>query len=246
MTLEDPATDDIAIPPRIQRMWGLDTSTRKGPRPGLSRDEIVAAAVAIADAEGLAAVSMSRVSQALGYTTMSLYRYVESKDELVSLMWDVGLTTSTEIDTSGGWRSTLEQWAFVQLRSLREHPWAVDIPINNPPLSPRQVEWMEIGLAALADTPLHSGEKLGVILTISVAALAEGRLTRELAQGDEMELRNYGLLIKKLVDPATHPNLVGLVDDGVFSIETEDPDEDFAFSLKLTLDGIEQLIQSRS
>jgi AcrR family transcriptional regulator len=242
----DAQPEDVPIPPRVARMWGFGTPTRKGPRPGLSRDEIAATAVAIADAEGLPAVSMSRVAQALGYTTMSLYRYVESKDELIGLMWDTGLSEAPDLDTSGGWRPALEQWAFLQLRTLREHPWALDIPINNAPLAPRQLEWMEAGLAALADTPLRSDEKVGVILAISVAVLAEGRLTRELSQGEPLSTPDYARLISRLVDRTTHPNLIAAVEDGVFNFDSEDPEEDFAFSLGLTLDGIAKLIDSRS
>lgn len=246
MAADETPITDIPIPPRVQRLWGIDTPTRKGPRPGLSRDEIAASAVAIADEEGLAAVSMSRVAESLGYTTMSLYRYVESKDELIALMWDTSLSSPPVLDLADGWRPALERWALLQLRTLRQHPWALDIPINNPPLSPRQLEWMEAGLAALADTPLRADEKLGVILAISVAVLAEGRLTRELAQGDDMSANEYGMLLSKLVDESTHPNLINAVEEGAFEFETEDPEEDFAFSLGLTLDGIEQMIQERT
>ncbi|UNX55050.1 TetR/AcrR family transcriptional regulator [Georgenia sp. TF02-10] len=246
MAADDVDLGDAEIPPRLRRLWGLDVPARKGPRPGLSREEIARAAIEIADAEGLAAVSMSRVAKALGYTTMSLYRYVESKDELVALMWDNGLDAPPEFDFSGGWRASLERWAFLQLRSLRAHPWSLDIPISAPPLSPRQIDWMEIGLKTLADTPLRSDEKLGVILAVNVAVLAEARLTRELAEGDEVSSQAYGELISRLVDRETHPHLRAAVDEGVFAFGTEDPDVDFAFSLGLTLDGIERMIESRS
>ena len=65
-TTDDAATGNIPIPPRIARMWGRSAAPRKGPRPGLSREEITAAAITIADADGLAAVSMSRVAKELG------------------------------------------------------------------------------------------------------------------------------------------------------------------------------------
>src|SRR5699024_949295 len=156
---DDVITTGFEVPARLRRMWSVDEPTRKGPRPALSRDEITDAAIALADAEGLAAVSMSRVAKSLGYTTMSLYRHVESKDELVTLMWDRALE-ETEIDVSGEWRPALERWAQLQLQGLRAHPWAVDVAISSPPLSPRQVAFMEAGLAALRDTPLTYGDKI--------------------------------------------------------------------------------------
>src|SRR5690625_2535055 len=244
MTTDD--VTDFPVPARLRRMWSIDEPTRKGPRPALSRDEIASAAIAIADAEGLAAVSMSRVAQSLGYTTMSLYRYVEGKDELIALMWDSALETPTDIDVSDGWRPALEHWARLQLEGLRAHPWGVDVAINTPPLSPRQIAYMELGLAALADTPLTYGDKIQVILAISVAILAEVRLTRDLAQGEQLSTPDYGALIEHLVDRDTYPHMRAAVDEGVFDYEVEDPDEDFAFTLNLTLDGIETLITARS
>lgn len=246
MAADESKPEEVAIPPRVRRLWGLDAPTRKGPRPGLSRDEIVEAAVKIADEEGLTAVSMSRVASALGYTTMSLYRYVESKDELVTMMWDHSLAGPTDFDYSQGWRASLEQWAFIQLRNLRKHPWALDIPINTPPISPRQLHWMEVGLATLKETPLPYAEKLGVILAVTVAVMAEARLTRELAEGDPLSMNDYGTLITQLAERDTYPHLRAAVDEGVFAFESDDPDEDFAFSLGLTLDGIEKLIHERS
>lgn len=243
---EPTAADEPVIPPRLARLWGRDAPTRKGPRPGLSRDEIAAAAVALADAEGLAAVSMSRVAEALGYTTMSLYRYVDSKDELIGLMWEAALASAPELDLAAGWRPALERWAFLQLRTLRAHPWALDVPVSGAPLSPAQIDWVEAGLAALADTPLGHDERLGVLLAISVAVLAEARLTRELAQGDGLTGPEYGRLITHLVDARTHPHVLAAVEGGAFDLDAEDPEEDFAFSLGLTLDGIEALIRSRA
>ena len=78
--------DRTVLPPSLELLWGRREVGRRGPKPGLNVDAIVAAAVDIANAEGLAAVSMARVAKAVGFTTMSLYRYVTNKDELLQLM----------------------------------------------------------------------------------------------------------------------------------------------------------------
>src|ERR1044071_8495408 len=85
-------TDDSGpvLPSAIESAWGLRERPPKGPRPGMSVPAIVDAAVRVADADGLAAVSMSRVAKELGAATMALYRYVGSKDELLMLMVDTG------------------------------------------------------------------------------------------------------------------------------------------------------------
>src|SRR5215468_2656297 len=80
--------DQQALPASVAAAWGVRDRPHKGPKPGLSLERIVAAAVQVADAEGLAAVSMSRVAAELGTAPMSLYRYVTAKDELLALMLD--------------------------------------------------------------------------------------------------------------------------------------------------------------
>src|SRR6516162_2662775 len=80
--------DRADLPDTVAVAWGVRDRPHKGPRPGLSLERIVAAAVRLADAEGLAAVSMSRVAAELGAAPMSLYRHVTAKDELLTLMLD--------------------------------------------------------------------------------------------------------------------------------------------------------------
>jgi AcrR family transcriptional regulator len=89
---EAEAMDDqeaTGLPASIEAAWGVRTRPGKGPRPALSLERIVAAAVRVAAVGGLAAVSMGRVAADLGVSTMSLYRYVGSKDELLALMADL-------------------------------------------------------------------------------------------------------------------------------------------------------------
>src|SRR5690606_41224667 len=83
------------LPPVIARLWGRSAPPRRGPKPALSVERIVRAAVDLADAEGLAAVSMARVAESLGDSSMALYRYVEGKDELLVLIADAGAEAPT-------------------------------------------------------------------------------------------------------------------------------------------------------
>src|SRR5215475_5711536 len=140
-----------ALPPGLDLLWGRRQRGRRGPRPGLSVDSIVTAAVALADAEGLEAVSMARVAKALGFTTMSLYRHVRSKDELLVLMLARVMEMPPERPYDG-WREGLSNWAWDLLRGVREHPWIVYVPIAPPPATPPSITVMERGLTPLADT----------------------------------------------------------------------------------------------
>jgi AcrR family transcriptional regulator len=72
-------------------LWGIGKKPTRGPKPGLSVGRIVSAAVEVADAEGLGALSMRRVADRLGIGTMSLYTYVPGKAELIDVMLDTVL-----------------------------------------------------------------------------------------------------------------------------------------------------------
>src|SRR3954454_4391471 len=112
------------LTPGIASAWGVRSPAAKGPRPGLRLERIVAAAGALADAEGLDAVSMNRVAKELGTGAMSLYRHVASKQELLALMIDAAIGTVPATPADGGWRVRLEHLAWSTVRAMREHPWA--------------------------------------------------------------------------------------------------------------------------
>ena len=99
------------LPADVALMWRLRETPRRGPKPSLTLDDIVAAAIAIADAEGLAAVSMARVAERLGNSTMALYRHVKSKDDLLVIMSDAALERPEPMPEGIDWRTGLTFWA---------------------------------------------------------------------------------------------------------------------------------------
>jgi AcrR family transcriptional regulator len=135
------------LPASVELLWGLrDRSRRGGPKPALSLDRIVSAAIELADAGGLAAVSMSRLADKLGFTTMSLYRYIASKEELLLLMIDASIGPPPQVDGSAGWRERAEAWSRELLVFYRTHPWILEVPISGLPAGPRQLLWFDRGL----------------------------------------------------------------------------------------------------
>src|SRR3954452_2579545 len=125
-------TDGQPLSPGVAAAWGVKPPPAKGRKPGLTLERIVAAAVAIADAEGLAAVSMNRVAKELRTGAMSLYRYVESKQELLALMIDAAIGEVPLTPSAGGWRPRLERWARATVQAMRAPPWAGNAPIARP------------------------------------------------------------------------------------------------------------------
>jgi AcrR family transcriptional regulator len=242
------------LPASIEAAWGVRERPPKGPRPALSLERIVDAAVRVAAADGLAAVSMSRVAADLGVSTMSLYRYVASKDELLALMTD--LPFEAPPDPRGpeeGWREGLARWAWTEREVLRRHPWVLRIPIAGPPITPNAIVWLERGLDSLRDTGLREDEKLSVILLVTGyvrnQALLEAEIAAAQAAGatapDPEMMPSYGRLMARLTDPERFPALHAVIRAGVFEETDEDGNYDFTFGLERVLDGIEKLIETR-
>ena len=180
------------LPPGLAVLWRPAPVGRRGPRPGLTLAGIAEAAVALADADGLGAVSMARVAERLGVTTMALYRYVSSKDDLLAVMLDAALAEAVAgaeavpdaADPGGApaWRTALERWCADQLDLARRHPWAVQTPAAAALPGPARVAFLERGLRALDGTPLSWPEKTAVVGRLSLHVLAEGQVVAAEAQ----------------------------------------------------------------
>jgi AcrR family transcriptional regulator len=110
-----------------------------GPKPGLSVDAIVAAAMVVADTSGLAGLSMRAVAERLGVTAMALYTYVPGKDELVDLMYDgAHAKLPARYDLSQGWRAAVTSWASDLVGCYLQHPWALQVSFARPVLGPNE------------------------------------------------------------------------------------------------------------
>jgi AcrR family transcriptional regulator len=241
--------DGQDLTPGIAAAWGVRPPPAKGPKPGLSLERIVAAAIAIADAEGLDAVSMNRVAKQLGTGAMSLYRYVASKEELLALMIDAAIGAVPKTPATGGWRERLEAWAWSTVRAMREHPWSARAPVAGPPVAPNAVAWFEDALAALRDTGLTAEEKPSVILLLSGYVQNHVTVMADVAQAflaadPDQAMRGYSDTLRRLTDAQRFPALHEVLDAGVFE-RADPPDDEFRFGLERILDGIEALILSR-
>lgn len=243
------ASMDDELTPAMRRLWEDGEAGAAPAKPGLSLARIVAAAVELADADGLAAVSMARVARAVGFTTMSLYRHVAGKDELLELMGDAATGTPPQLDPDAGWRAGLEAWSRGLVAALLRHPWYLDITITGPPRTPGRVAWLDRGLEALAQTGLTETEKAGVILLVNGSAFWEARVMVEVggaarAHGSTPydETVAYGAALEPLVTAQRFPSLRRALDAGIF----DDDADDFAFGLQLVLDGVERLVRRRA
>ncbi|MFF1907535.1 TetR/AcrR family transcriptional regulator C-terminal domain-containing protein [Kitasatospora sp. NPDC058218] len=140
---------------------------RSGPKPALSVDAIVAAGIAVADAEGLAALSMRAVGERLGRTAMALYTYVPGKAELLDLMHDRVLAElPTGHDPADGWRAATTAWAEDAFTCYLRHPWVLQISQARPVLGPAELGAMETVLRVLDGAGLEPRLLRGVVAAL--------------------------------------------------------------------------------
>jgi AcrR family transcriptional regulator len=248
-----PAAEPLPLPPGLDLLWGRREHGKRGPRPGLSADAIVAAAVGVADAEGLEAVSMARVAKELGFTTMSLYRHVASKDELLQLMWNASAVGAESLVLEGdGWREKLRMWATVQRDMMDHHPWVTQMPLAAPPLAPNSMHFVERALAVFDGTGLPYADRMRVIGLISSYTLSEARMANDAARAmrKAMEegqavppgMSSYEALLRELIDEPTFPHLYQLAWSAPPG-QPQDERAEFLNGLDIIFDGVAALIE---
>jgi AcrR family transcriptional regulator len=236
----------------LESIWARSEVPAKPARVGLSLDRVVQAALELADQEGLDAVSMARVAERLGFTTMALYRHVRSKEELLAFMLDSALTPPPSLDEPvAHWRGGLERWCRALRAGLREHPWIERVPVGGLMGTPSQLTWLDRGLGALAGTNLTEAEKAEVVLLLNGYGFWEARLVADLerAQADpaaEMSEADFGSMLSKLADPQRFPAARRAIDAGIFEDGDGDRDAAFSFGLERILDGIDRLVRRRA
>jgi AcrR family transcriptional regulator len=249
-----PNEEATALPPGLDLLWGRRKQGQRGPKPGLSIDAIVDAAIGVADAEGLDAVSMARVAKELGFTTMSLYRYVASKEELLQLMWNASAQGAETLAVEGiDWRQKLRMWAMVQREMLDRHPWITQMPMAAPPLGPNSLTFVERGLETLDGTGIADADKLRIIGLISSYTLSEARMAHDAARaaptatdgGAPSPPLSFEALLRELLDEATFPRLFRIAWSAGIGDDPSGFDErqEFFFGLDRILDGVQTLME---
>ncbi|MGA5818898.1 TetR/AcrR family transcriptional regulator [Kitasatospora sp. NPDC094028] len=237
-------------------LWGTPTTPagRRGPRQAHSPAEIATAAVELADAEGVEAVTMRRVAQALGLSPMALYTYVPGKAELLDLMLDTvyaRMPRSTPADD--GWRARATAVADDNLALHRAHPWMAAVPTSRPPLGPGLMAKYEYELRALDGTGLDDVELdaalthlLGFVQTCARMAADERAARQDSAMSDEQWWAGNAELLARVFDPERYPTAArvgaaaGAAHGGAYS-----PSHAYEFGLGRVLDGLAALIRDR-
>jgi AcrR family transcriptional regulator len=236
---------DTELPRGIALAWGVAASPQRGPKREMSVERIVDAAVEIADAEGLAAVSMNAVATRLGFTPMSLYRYVSAKDDLVLLMQEQATGVPAEsLSEAGGWRARLEALYGAMVETSVAHPWMLELPVTGVP-TPNASAWLDALVAATAETALSAHERVAAAFALTGASRWEAAVTSAGLTGDRGATAGRGgqeSLFRALIGPDGFPALHAAVAAGGLDREGDA----FHLGLGWILDGLARHIEARA
>ncbi|MEU9203600.1 TetR/AcrR family transcriptional regulator [Streptomyces sp. NPDC048332] len=188
-------------------IWARPERAGRGPKPAFSRADIAAAAVRIADAEGLDAVSMRKVAAELGCGTMSLYNYVPRKEDLHELMLDAVGAGYEYPDPSGDWRADLLALAHQARGMMHRHTWVPRLMSPVYGFSPNALRYLEYALSCLDGVDARFGQKMeliamlnGVVTTYTANEIATAERSRSLPWSEEQEqAARTGYLISQIM-----------------------------------------------
>ncbi|WP_062995426.1 TetR/AcrR family transcriptional regulator [Nocardia mikamii] len=232
-------------PTAHELLWGDSQRPRRGPKPSLSLERIVTEAIALADADGMAAVSMQRLAERLGCAKMALYRYVPGKAELTALMLDYGMGQPPQVTVADSdpepWREALRQWAHTLYERYRDHPWTVDLTVGPRPMGPNELGWMEALLAPLAGTGLRGSERLDTVVLLNghLRSLVQQTTGRGPEQSESEIARQVGEVLAAHAD--RYPEVVAAFSD----TSADDRNAALSYGIERILDGVAALIARR-
>jgi AcrR family transcriptional regulator len=228
--------------------------TRRGPRQGLSVEQVIEAAIGLADTDGLGAVTMRRVAHILGVVPMSLYTYVPGKAELLDLMLDTvyGQMPCSDLSRKP-WRERLTAIAQENRELFGLHPWVTEVATSRPPLGPGLMAKYEHELRAFEGLGLDDVEMdaaltflLSFVHAAARSAAEAAAVRQDSAMSEEEWWAANAPLLTRVFDQDKYPTAsrVGAA-AGAAHGAAYSPDHAYHFGLQRILDGLGALINSR-
>lgn len=230
-------------------IWDRPERSARGPAPALTRDDIAQAGIRLADGAGLEAVSMRTLAAELGVGATSLYRYVESKDEVVELMADAVLGADLRFRRSSDWRAHLRFYARALRQLILRHPWMAVVGAGRTSLGPQTAAAFERVLSGLDGFGLDIDEMLTMVQTVD--AFTRGRALEEVADQEAMRrsgldndawMQQQGPHVQRLVDSGDYPLLSRVIVDAAAPHDPGRLDRAFQQGLELVLSGLAGMV----
>ena len=232
---------------RILALWDPPAPATRGRPPKVTRDQVVDAAIRLADADGLDAASMRSVARALEVGAMTLYTHVGSQRELLDAMVDKVYAGFTFADDDAPWREALKQHALGIWNLFRAHPWLADVNSWRLPLGPHVFAVEDAGYRTLVDTGLSAKQVVEVVSIVQNFVVGHARSVA----AEEAEARAHGIdfetywkstadFWENYFDAARYPTMTRLGTSGAFDDDTAGP---FVLPLATLLQMVELLVE---
>jgi AcrR family transcriptional regulator len=239
----------------VALLWRERERPRRGRKPKLTVDAVIAAAIELADEAGIAALSMRALAERLGVGTMTLYTHVPGKAELVDLMVDTVLgETARPEELPDAWRARLELVARENAALFHRHPWLLEVITFRPPMGPGVLAKYDFELRALEGVGLSDVEMdsvltlvIGYVQSAVRVALEATLVEQRTGLTDEQWWQAQAPLLEQVIDAGRFPiadrvgTAAAIAYGGLW-----DPDHTFEFGLERVLDGIGVLIEART
>lgn len=239
----------------LQLMWGKAEAPKRGPKAKVSVADLVAAAVSIADAEGIEAVSTRRVAEAVGISAMSFYTHIPDKSVLLDLMLDAvsgGGDYAMPVFDPVQWRANVTFVAKSFRQYYIDHPWVLQVSTHRPVLGPNTLKSYEIFLSALDGLGL---DEIEMDMNVTMIAnyvfgaardVARSRMVKELTGMSDDEWWYAIAPFLQTLDFSAYPvaNRVGPIVGELYGLG--DPNRAFDFGLERILDGLAVMIDRKA
>lgn len=242
----------------LKLLWRAKREPTRGPKPSLAIDQIVTAAIEIADADGLQAVTMRHVAERLKVGAMSLYTYVPGKAELLDVMLDQVYGEKRIPDgAAGDWRVRLAEHAREDWDLYRRHPWVLRVSEARALLGPNEIALFESALHAVSGIGLSGREMVAVVSLVgsyvrgaAQLAIDAAHISQQTGVTDEQWWAERASVLDEYFDPASYPTVASVDLEGAFDPTGDGQKyhlqlalESFEFGLERILDGIEIFIR---
>ena len=243
-------------------LWDAQQRPGRGPKPMVCREDVVQAAISIADRDGLAALTMQAVAERLGFTTMALYRYFPNKEALIDASVDAALGTPPQLSgPQEGWQKEVKRWAYAKRAMLCSRPWLAELPFVAAPHGPNWLSWHESFLQTIAGTGLSPEDMMDVLSVVhgyvSGSSDTAISLARSVARGISFEqwAQAVGADLCRAINDPRYPILSAILSSKSGGISEASPlpargglprtmDESFDFGLERVLDGIGRYVDA--
>ena len=247
---------------RSELLWDAQLRPSRGPKPTLSRADVVQAAISLAADEGIAALTMHALAKRLGFTTMALYRYFPSKEALIDASVDAAMgAPPSRTGPRKGWRQEVKHWAYAKRAMLCSRPWLAELPFVAAPHGPNWLSWHEAFLQTIADTGLSPEDMMDVLSAVHgyVSGSCDTAISLARATSRGISFEKWALAVSadlcRAINDPRYPTLSAILTSASGGISSASPlparagrprsmHESFDFGLDRVLDGIQHYMDS--